>query len=214
MGTLGKHWKLSEKNKQNQRESKLGNKNGMYGRTPYNKGLTKETDERVKRTSETHLRLFAEGKEKKRFGKDNPFYNQKHTQESIKKIRDARAKQNFSWYNSSIEIKIQEFLKVLGIEHMTHFYINEIEHSYNCDIFIPSKKMVIECDGNYFHGNPELFPQERLNQKQIEQKERDTFRNKELREKGYKVLRLWENEIRDMTIDDLQNKMLQFGRTL
>lgn len=177
----------------------------------WNKGLTKKTDNRVaimsRKQSIVRKKLDISGDK-------NPFYGKKHSKDTIKKIRDARAKQNFSFYNSSIELKIQEFLKKLGIEYITHFCINEIEHSYSCDIFIPSEKMVIECDGNYFHGNPKLFPQEKLNQKQMEQKERDAFRNKELKEKGYKVLRLWENEIREISINNFQNKMLQVGRAL
>lgn len=138
-------------------------------------------------------------------------YGIEKTKEIIKKLRIARAKQNFSFTNSSIELKIQNFLKQLGVEFYTHFCISEIEHAYNCDIFIPSKKLVIECDGDYFHGNPNLFPINKLNKKQIEQKERDSFRNKELVEKGYNLLRIWENEIVNMNINQFNNKLLQCG---
>ncbi len=31
--------------------------------------------------------------------------------------------------------------------------------------------------------------------------------------KGYKVLRLWENEIVNMNLNQFNNKMLQYGRT-
>jgi len=145
-------------------------------------------------------------------GKNNPFYGKHHTEATVKVIRDARAKQNFSFYDSSIELKIQGFLRTLGIEHFTHFCINDIEHSYSCDIFVPSMKLVIEADGDYFHGNPLLFPNYKLNKKQKEQRERDKIRNKELIEKGYKVLRLWENEIRGLSMEEFNvmiNKTVQ-----
>jgi len=192
---------------------KKGKENYSISNGVWNKGLTKETDNRIMKSGLTYKNNYKIGKIKNKFGKNNPFYGKKHTQESIKEIRDARANQNFSFYNSSIELKIQGFLKRLGIEHFTHFCINNIEHSYSSDIFIPSMNLVIECDGDYFHGNTKLFPTEKLNKKQLEQKQRDEFRNKELVEKGYNMLRLWENEIKVMNINQFNNRILQYGRT-
>lgn len=96
--------------------------------------------------------------------------------------------------NSSIEIKIQNFLKQLGIEFFTHQYMKEIEHGYQCDILIPSMNLVIECDGDYWHKYPIGL-------------ERDHIRTKELIEQGFKVLRIWESEIKIMNIDDFKNKI-------
>ena len=93
--------------------------------------------------------------------------------------------------DTKIEVKIQEFLKQLNIDFFTHHYIKEIEHGYQCDILIPSLKMVIECDGNYWHKYPIG-------------KEIDHIRTKELLENGFKVLRLWENEINEMSIEKFQ----------
>ena len=95
--------------------------------------------------------------------------------------------------DTSIEVKIQDFLKKLGIEFYTHQYMH-IEHSYRCDIFIPSKNLVIECDGTYWHKYPTGT-------------EIDHIRTKELLEKGFKVLRLWEFEIREMHIDKFKEKL-------
>jgi len=98
--------------------------------------------------------------------------------------------------DTTIEVKMQNFLKLLGIEFLTHQYIKEIEHSYKCDILIAEKKLVIECDGNYWHNYPIG-------------NEKDLLRNKELRQQGYKVLRFWESEIRPMELQDLKNKLIQ-----
>lgn len=95
--------------------------------------------------------------------------------------------------DTSIEIKIQNFLKELSIEFFTHQYIN-IKNGYQCDIFIPSKNMIIECDGDYWHNFP--------NGNNI-----DHIRTKELLQNGFKVLRLWENEIRDMNINKFKKRM-------
>ena len=107
--------------------------------------------------------------------------------------RKTRKNQILPKKDTTIEIKIQKFLEQLGIEYFTHKYIN-IEHSYQCDIFIPSMNLVIECDGNYWHSYPIG-------------REIDNIRTKELIEKGFKVLRLWEIEIKNMDLNDLKDKI-------
>lgn len=93
--------------------------------------------------------------------------------------------------DTSIEIKIQNFLKQLNIDFFTHQYIKQIEHGYQCDVLIPSMNLIIECDGNYWHKYPIG-------------REIDKIRTKELIEKGFKVLRLWEHEINNMQLEDFK----------
>jgi len=112
--------------------------------------------------------------------------------------------------NSSIEIKIQNFLKLLNIEFFTHYYLNELHNKYQCDIFIPlqkkvNQKTVIECDGDYWHGNPIKFPI--LNERQKKQQEKDIKRTKELIEKGFKIIRLWECDIREMSLNQFKKEL-------
>jgi very-short-patch-repair endonuclease/predicted DNA-binding protein YlxM (UPF0122 family) len=108
--------------------------------------------------------------------------------------REIRPKIILPVKDTSIELKIQSFLKQLGIEFFTHQYMKEIEHGYQCDILIPSLKMVIECDGNYWHKYPIG-------------NELDHIRTKELLENGFKVLRLWEFEINSMTIENFKERI-------
>jgi len=105
-----------------------------------------------------------------------------------------RVSQIFPKFDTKIEVKIQNFLKQLNINFFTHQYIQQIEHGYQCDIFIPSMNLVIECDGNYWHKYPIG-------------NDIDHIRTKELLEKGFKVLRLWEHEIKDMNIDKLMERI-------
>ena len=70
----------------------------------------------------------------------------------------------------------------------------KIEHGYQCDILIPSMNLVIECDGNYWHKYPIGL-------------EKDHIRTKELLEKGFKILRLWESEIILMDINEFKLKL-------
>lgn len=116
------------------------------------------------------------------------------SEETKAKMRLARRNQILPKKDTTIEIKIQNFLKQLGVEFFTHQYIH-IEHGYQCDILIPSKKIVIECYGTYWHKYPYG-------------NEVDSLRCQELREKGYKVFVFWENEIKLMTIDDFSQKLM------
>lgn len=126
-------------------------------------------------------------------------------------VRKNRATQVFPKKDSSIEVKIQKFLKQLNIEFFTHQYMKEIEHSYQCDILIPSMNLIIECDGDYFHCNPLKYPANFVRYKSAnkiitaqEIWDRDKIRTEELNKKGFKVLRLWEYEIKEMDINKFE----------
>lgn len=118
----------------------------------------------------------------------------KFSESHIKNLIEVRKNRVIPIKDTSIEVKIQSYLKQLGYEFFTHQYMKEIKHGYQCDILIPSINLVIECDGNYWHNYPIG-------------RDIDHIRTKELLEKGFKVLRLWEVEIRKITVDELRNKI-------
>lgn len=187
--TLIKYWKehpeekkrLSEywKNKPKSEKTKIKMSEGQMGHV-----VLKETTEKWKNT-----------------------FFQNHTfEERSLRAKKARSKCILPFKNTSIEVKIQNFLKQLNIEFYTHQYMH-IEHFYRCDIFIPiqnkvNQNTIIECYGDYWHGNILKYP--KLNQMQIEQIEEDKIRTKELIEKGYRVIRLWENEIKVMNLNNFE----------
>ena len=103
---------------------------------------------------------------------------------------EGKIKQLMPKKDTSIEIKIQNFLKELNLEYFTHQYM-KIEHGYQCDILIPSMNLVIEADGNFWHHYPTRT-------------DLDNIRTKEMLEKGFKVLRLWEVEIKEMDINEFK----------
>ncbi len=115
-------------------------------------------------------------------------------------IKEARSKQVLPVKDTTIEVKIQNLLKQLGIEFATHQYMKEIEHSYQCDIMIPvqkgiDRKTIIECFGDYWHNRPIG-------------REVDIKRCNELRENGWRVLVFWEAEIRPMELLNIQEKLI------
>ena len=177
--------------------------NAHLGKYSWNKNLTKETDERLrksgKKSSKTKIRLFTEGilvnpLKNKTF---EEYYGYEKAEKLRKVIKNARMNQLLPVKDTSIEVKIQNFLKLLNIEFFTHQYMH-IEHGYQCDIFIPSVNLIIECDGDYWHKYPTG-------------RDIDHIRTKELQEKRYKVLRLWENEIKKMNIEKFRERLMVFN---
>lgn len=202
---VGKRY--SEEAKIKMKIYRSGGKNGMFGR--HHSEKTKEKI--IQGIKNYYLENKDSEKEKIRrqkigiFNKDKKLSDnhknkisvshlgKKHSESSRKKMRQNRLKQILPIKDSSIEIKIQNYLKNLNIDFFTHQYI-DIEHGYQCDIFIPILKLVIECDGNYWHKYPT-------------RREIDNIRTSELLEKGFKVLRLWESEIQVITIEQFKEKL-------
>jgi len=124
--------------------------------------------------------------------------------------RTSRKNQIFPKKDTKIEIKIQEFLTQLHLEYFTHKYISEITHSYQCDIFIPvqkgiPQKTIIECDGCFFHCCPICKLKKYSWTK--ERNELDKIRTQELIEQGFRVIRLWEHEIKKMELNDFKKEI-------
>ena len=93
--------------------------------------------------------------------------------------------------NTSIELKIQGFLKELDIEFQPQYRIKNIKHRYFSDIYIPKMNLVIECDGDYWHDYPNG-------------KELYHIRSREMIDCGYIVIRLWERDIKKMDINEFR----------
>ena len=177
-------------------EASLGNKY-CEGKIPWNKGK-----KGLQVGWNKGMKGFKHSKEAKEKMKGRIPWNKGitgyhiHSKEHIEKLKERRAKQIFPIKDTSIEVKIQDFLKELKMEFFTHQIMNKIKHRYQCDILIPSMNLVIECDGYYWHKYPIGL-------------EMDHIRTKELIEKGFKVLRLWEFEIKKMNIKDFQFRLME-----
>ena len=115
---------------------------------------------------------------------------------------------------TSIEIKIQDFLRKLNIEFVIHYSVYPI---CEVDIFIPSLNLIIECDGDYFHCNPKKYSADFIRFPESSKKmtakmiwEKDNFRTQQLLKKGFKVLRLWESDIRKMSLDQFEKILSKY----
>lgn len=95
-------------------------------------------------------------------------------------------KRNAIFQDTSIELKIKEILDKLNIKYKHPYNFN---NALSCDFAILNLKLIIECDGCYWHSCPIHHPEARI----TNDKERDKYTSYF----GWKTLRLWEHDIND-----------------
>ncbi len=95
--------------------------------------------------------------------------------------------------NTAIERLLAKELSKRNITFRSQF---PIANRFVCDFAIPGLKIAIECDGDYWHANPKLYPKNKLND--IQKKKLKLDQNKELclRTKGWKLFRFTESDIK------------------
>jgi very-short-patch-repair endonuclease len=140
-----------------------------------------ENPENRKQLSESRLRYL----------KETPEFHIKHSIFMKKFLQENPEKHplsilNQKGYMSSIERKVKDILDELNIEYEPQYPIN----GFFPDFAIPSKNIIIECDGDYWHNLPGA-------------KEEDLVRQEILESLGWKFIRFTETEI---------NKNIEFVR--
>jgi len=148
--------KHSEKTLKLLSENRKGSKNPMFGRHHSEEALKKMRARKVL----NHTPKF-------------------HTQETKDKLRVARLKQKILQIDTSIELKVKAYLEDKGIEFIHPFNFGNM---YQCDFYIPTINLIVECDGTYWHSRPDAI-------------KRDIAKDKYAKELGFKMLRLTEQQI-------------------
>jgi very-short-patch-repair endonuclease len=113
------------------------------------------------------------------------------------RLRNQRLKQTFPFKDAkTTEIPIQNELKRRGIPFTTHLLImgknNRMVRAV--DIAFPEHKLVVECDGDYWHANPLTY--KTFNNWQIKRIGMDKQQDERIREVGWQVIRFWESDIK------------------
>ncbi len=105
--------------------------------------------------------------------------------------------------NTRPEILLGKLLRRSGIRHRTHYKVTG-----KPDFVILSKKIAIFVDGDFWHGHnwklrgfrnlkAELASYKKFWANKIKNNiKRDTRANRELRKEGWRVIRLWESELK------------------
>lgn len=106
--------------------------------------------------------------------------------------RNALISSNFALQSkkgpTSLEIAGNALLDALGVEYETQVLICD---KFIVDVFIPSRNIVIQWDGDYWHGF-DGAKDERQKKRQALDKSQDAY----MRKVGFTVIRFWEHEVK------------------
>ncbi len=112
---------------------------------------------------------------------------------------------------TSIEVKISKILIESDIKFETQFEINFNKTFRLYDFYLPELNLLIEADGDYWHGNPNKF--KILNEVQLLNKNNDVFKNNLAKENGYNLIRFWETDIKKKNFKfKLFNELKKYGK--
>ncbi len=124
-------------------------------------------------------------------GKNNPMFGKTHTPEAIKKIFSHRSM-------NKLEKMVADELNKAGVAYRFQFFIVEHGICKSYDFKIKGKPLIIEVDGDFWHGNP---AQKNHYEKVDKVRRNDALKNEMATRRGYQVIRLWESDIKkDPTI--------------
>jgi len=126
-------------------------------------------------------------------------WNKEHP-EAVRKRAVHASRENHRKNPSSLEYKAREILDSMSINYEPSFIIKD---KFVVDIKI--NNLIIEIDGEYWHGHPRFEP---LTERQKKQQKRDRARNKYLRTCGYSVERIWG---RDVTKKHIKSILEKYG---
>jgi len=161
-----------------------GEKNPMYGRVLSPEEIARKTARMVslshQRKGKTYKEFYGEEKSAE--------ISKAMSQGSVIRISQQKDK------DTSIEKKMKLILNSLEIQYEFQYPLD----FYCVDFFIPSLKLIIQTDGCYWHGCPKHFIE--LDDRQKNRVRLDHSCDSFLKNKGYKLFRVWECEMDNIDI--------------
>lgn len=128
-----------------------------------------------------------------RFVYDNPKYCSIACRDNDPEVRENLLKLNIKQQKISpnkLEKAGYSLLDEIGIEYIAQ---HPIANKFVVDAYIPSVNLIIQFDGDYWHGHPEKFPT--LDKRQKRRVVIDKSQNAYFKKYGYIILRFWETDI-------------------
>jgi G:T-mismatch repair DNA endonuclease (very short patch repair protein) len=167
--------KLSDNKKENYRDIS-GDKNPMFGKIPYNKGhkMSQEIKNFLsKKAIERYKNLSDDEKEKRKKIWFEKVFSKKYD-------KNKRTKP---------ELIFENLLNDLGVDFIPQTPVNYYLVDYTVN------KLAFEIHGDYWHGNPLIFNNEKLTKTQIKNINRDKRKKICLEKCGYTVFYFWEFDL-------------------
>lgn len=132
-------------------------------------------------------------------------YNHQYTEEQKENLARGNAKRfkKIDYTNTSIQIAVNKMLNEMSIEYEREYTLDY----YSCDNFLTQYKIIIEVMGDYWHGNPIIYNENKRMLNEIQA--RTILKDKQ--KSGYiknhyqiPILYLWENDI-NKNLDKCKN---------
>jgi Mor family transcriptional regulator/very-short-patch-repair endonuclease len=193
----------------------------IYMKKSYRKGLTfeeefgKEKAEEIRKkikTARSKQVILPETKKKLSKLWKTP-EKQKFARERI--IRQYKSGKFPKQSNTGIELLLKKELIKRGykenIDFICQFNLND---KFACDFCFPKQKLIIECDGDWWHANPEKYDRSTLHYKQKKTVEKDNKKNAYIRKidnGSWSLVRFWESYIlKDVSkcVDIIEQKLV------
>jgi len=114
------------------------------------------------------------------------------TKALLRKLTIRQLKDNHLKQGTSIELIVKNLLDVLKIDYEFQYNFND---KFLCDFAIVDKKIIIECDGDYWHNRED-------------NKKRDKAKNAYITKCGWQMVRFWEHDIND-NIQDVKDSIMK-----
>lgn len=108
--------------------------------------------------------------------------------------------------STKIEEKIKEILIKNLIQFKKNFFVRsgaEKKDFKIYDFYLKEYNLLIEADGDYWHANPAIYKDKKLNEIQIKNINNDVLKNKIATKKGFIIIRFWESEINQHNFESL-----------
>ena len=189
-----------------QSEGLSGEKNGMFGKNLKDFMTKEKYDEWIKHHNEAHLHF---SDEKKREISKKLSLSQKRLKEadpigySEMKARAGRATMSKAWNyeQTTPEKKVEQWLKDHKVDYDYSPIMGFADRCFQYDFIVHGKRILIEVHGDYWHGNPNKYNEsgsdgkKKLNDIQKKKIERDALKAQFAKEKNFKLICIWEDEI-------------------
>jgi very-short-patch-repair endonuclease len=117
--------------------------------------------------------------------------------------------ENLEWQTSHIKANLKqqnnkglnklekignEIMKDVGIEYQSQVLVFD---KFLVDVFVPEKNIVIQWDGDYWHGHPTKLKNGIPDKRQKRRMDYDKSQDSYMKTSGYTILRFWESEIKN-----------------
>jgi len=105
---------------------------------------------------------------------------------------------------NSLEKRFEKILIELGVDYKKQavVWVSLIRGHKKYKVYdfqIPSKKILIEIDGDYWHCNPKKYPNGPINRVQKRNILNDSIKDRVAIAYGYQLIRIWEDDINNNT---------------